>query len=92
MPIDYIAATSMGAIVGGLYASGMAPDADGEAARRGELADAPVRQPAAADVGLRRKDEQAAFPLAFEIGYRDGEFLWFKGALSGATSSSSCTS
>ena len=26
VPIDYIAATSMGAIVGGLYASGMTPD------------------------------------------------------------------
>jgi hypothetical protein len=26
IPIDYIAATSMGAIVGGLYASGMTPD------------------------------------------------------------------
>ncbi len=28
IPVDYIAATSMGAIVGGLYASGMAPAAD----------------------------------------------------------------
>jgi NTE family protein len=26
VPIDYIAGTSMGAIVGGLYASGMSPD------------------------------------------------------------------
>src|SRR4030095_5975338 len=26
VPIDYIAGTSMGAIVGGLYASGMTPD------------------------------------------------------------------
>jgi NTE family protein len=35
-------------------------------------------------MGFRRKEEQAAFPLAFEIGYKDGEFLWFKGALSGS--------
>ena len=44
------------------------------------LSDSPERR----DVGFRRKEEQAAFPLSFEIGYRDGEFLWFKGALSGA--------
>lgn len=84
IPIDYIAATSMGAIVGGLYASGMTP-----AAMEKQLAsvswptllsDSPDRR----ELGFRRKEEQASFPLSFEIGYRDGQFLWFKGALSGA--------
>lgn len=84
IPVDYIAATSMGAIVGGLYASGMTPDAMekqlGAVSWPTLLSDSPERR----DVGFRRKEEQAAFPLSFEIGYRDGEFLWFKGALSGA--------
>ena len=31
VPVDYIAGTSMGAIVGGLYASGMSADEIGEA-------------------------------------------------------------
>ena len=34
--------------------------------------------------GCKRKEEEAAFPLAFEIGYRDGKFRAFKGALSGS--------
>ena len=83
VPIDYIAATSMGAIVGGMYASGMTPDqmqkALGAVSWPTLLSDSPPR----ADIAFRRKEEEAAFPLAFEIGYRDGEFQWFKGALSG---------
>jgi len=84
IPIDYIAATSMGAIVGGLYASGMTPAQMqrhlGAVSWPTLLSDSPERR----DVGFRRKEEQADFPLAFEIGYKDGEFLWFKGALSGS--------
>ena len=84
VPLHYIAATSMGAIVGGLYASGMTPDQMqrhlGAVSWPTLLSDSPERR----DVGFRRKEVQAAFPLAFEFGYRDGELLWFKGALSGA--------
>lgn len=84
VPIDYIAATSMGAIVGGLYASGMSPDEMqkrlGAVSWPTMLSDSPPRR----DIGFRRKEALAQFPLAFEIGYRDGEFLWFKGALSGS--------
>ena len=81
--IDYIAATSMGAIVGGLYASGMDPDTMQRHLAAVSwptlLADSPPR----VDVGFRRKEEEEAFPLGFELGYRDGEIKWFKGALSG---------
>ncbi len=84
IPIDYIAATSMGAIVGGLYASGMSPaEMERELGAVNWptlLSDSPERR----DLDFRRKEEQAAFPLSFEIGFRDGEFRWSKGALSGA--------
>jgi NTE family protein len=84
IPIDYIAATSMGAIVGGLYASGMTPAEMqrhlGSVSWPTLLADSPPRR----DVGFRRKEELSDFPLGFEMGYRDGEFQWFKGALSGS--------
>lgn len=84
VPIDYIAATSMGAIVGGLYASGMKPD-DMQRHLSGVswptiLSDSPPRR----DIGFRRKEEESAFPLGFEMGYGDGQVLWFKGALSGS--------
>ena len=84
IPIDYIAATSMGAIVGGLYASGMAPDTMqrhlGAVSWPTLLSDSPPRP----DVAFRRKEEETAFPLGFELGYDDGEIRWFKGALSGS--------
>jgi NTE family protein len=84
IPIDYIAATSMGAIVGGLYASGMTPSEMqrqlGAVSWPTLLSDSPPRP----DVAFRRKEEESAFPLAFELGYSDGQILWFKGALSGA--------
>jgi NTE family protein len=84
IPVDYIAATSMGAVVGGLYASGMAP-AEMEKQINAVswptlLSDSPARR----DVGFRVKEEDARFPLGFELGYRDGEFRAFKGALSGS--------
>jgi NTE family protein len=84
VPIDYIAATSMGAIVGGLYASGMSPDAMEQRLAGVSwptlLSDSPPRL----DMGFRRKEEETAFPLSLELGYRDGEFRAFKGALSGS--------
>ena len=84
VPIDYVAATSMGAIVGGLYASGMSPAAmerDITAADWPTLfSDSPARQ----DLGLRRKEEESRFPFGFTLGYRDGAFRVFKGALSGS--------
>ncbi|MCC7326616.1 MAG: patatin-like phospholipase family protein [Burkholderiales bacterium] len=83
IPIDYIAGTSMGAIVGGLYASGMSP---AEMQRQLGAVNWPTLlsdNPPRPDVGFRRKEEETAFPMGFEIGYRDGEIHWFKGALSG---------
>ena len=84
IPIDYIAGTSMGAIVGGLYASGMTPQ---EMQRQLGAVNWPTLledEPPRRDVAFRRKEEEAAFPMGFEIGYRNGEFLWFRGALSGS--------
>jgi NTE family protein len=84
IPIDYIAGTSMGAIVAGLYASGMAPEQMqqhlGAVSWPTLLSDSPPR----ADLYFRRKEEEAAFPLAFELGYNEGRIRWFKGALSGS--------
>ena len=70
--VCYIAATSMGAIVGGLYASGMKSDA--MEARLANLdwskmfSDSPPRR----DLDTRRKDENARYPIAFEMGFGEG--------------------
>ena len=84
VPIDYIAATSMGAIVGGLYASGMSP---AQMEKQLEAVSWPTLlsdSAARGDVSFRRKEFEAAFPLGLELGYRDGQFRTFKGALSGS--------
>jgi NTE family protein len=85
VPIDYIAGTSMGAIVAGLYASGMTPAQMqrhlGSVSWPTLLSDSPPRT----DVAFRRKEELTQFPVGFEMGLdEDGRVQWFKGALSGA--------
>jgi NTE family protein len=83
VPVDAIAGTSMGAIVGGLYASGMTAaqleaeflkvDWDRLFARRVD------RQ----ELSQRRKEEDFEVAPAIEIGMRDGELRLPLGALSG---------
>jgi NTE family protein len=74
IPIDFVAGTSMGSIVGGLYASGMPP---AELERRvlamdwdSMFADRPPRE----ELSLRRKADDQKFSLPFELGMRDGVF------------------
>jgi len=83
VPVDYIAATSMGSIVGGLYASGM-PTAEMERIVTSVdwtslFSDSPPRR----ELAFRDKERDARFPLPLEIGFRDGEFRGFQGAISG---------
>ena len=73
IPVDFIAGTSMGAIIGGLYASGM----DAGALER-ELLQLDWPQMFASRVDRqhlshRRKEEDYAFSAAVELGARDGE-------------------
>ena len=73
IPVDAIAGTSMGAIVGGLYASGMTTDALEELVASLDWADAFQDTSERRDRPYRRKQDDAAFPMRFELGYRDGE-------------------
>jgi NTE family protein len=84
IPVDYIAATSMGSIVGGLYASGMPPATMEQVVTKVEwrtlFSDSPPRR----ELSFRDKQIDTRFPLPIEIGFRDGEIRGFQGALSGA--------
>ena len=72
IPIDYIAGTSMGGLVGGLYATGHSPaqikelikDIDWNAVLGGTT---PYQ-----DLAYRRKEDLRAFPNGLEIGLRQG--------------------
>jgi len=83
IPIDAIAGTSMGAVVGGLYASGLT------AAQVEALVLSPewresFREPGPRDrLSFRRKSEDLKFLVNFPLGLESGEFRLPKSLLSG---------
>jgi len=82
IPIDAIAGTSMGAIVGGLYASGMRADAlerELNAIRWDQVFSNRVARP---ELSQRRKEEDFEFSTAIELGVRNGELRAPQGAVS----------
>jgi NTE family protein len=72
VPVDLVAGTSMGGLVGGIYATGRSPDqiqqliqnVDWDQALSGEL---PFR-----DLSYRRKEDAVEFPTRIEFGLRHG--------------------
>ena len=83
IPIDVIAGTSMGAVVGGLYATGMSAedleDLVGSLDWAAALSDKPDRQ----DLSFRRKQDDSLSPIDFELGVRGAELVLPKGAIQG---------
>jgi NTE family protein len=72
IPVDYIAGTSMGGLIGGFYATGMSP-AEMKKLIEGVnwnevLSDATPYE----DLSYRRKEDQRAYPNAFILGLRNG--------------------
>lgn len=76
IPIDAIVGTSMGAIVGGLYASGMSVEDLEETVSTLDWAAVLSDRPNREDLSFRRKRDDEQFPINFELGYRDGELLF----------------
>jgi NTE family protein len=83
VPIDYIAGTSMGAIVGALYASGysteeieaMVKDADWRSA----FTDTPNRR----DQTMRKKDLERQLLIPYRVGFNDKSLQFPMGAVEG---------
>jgi NTE family protein len=72
IPIDYIAGTSMGSLVGGLYASGQPADEMSKFVSNinWQLVLAPGTP--FRDLSFRRKQDERQYPTAFEIGLKHG--------------------
>jgi NTE family protein len=82
IPIDAVAGTSMGAIVGGLYASGMsAADLERELLKV-EWATVFASRVDRQHLSQRRKEEDFEISPALELGVRDGELRAPTGAVS----------
>ena len=83
IPIDAIAGTSMGAIVGGLYASGMSVDALEMLVAEMDWADAMSDEPERSDLRFRRKQDARNFPIALDIGLERGRLKLPLGVVQG---------
>jgi NTE family protein len=83
VPIDAIAGTSMGAIVGGLYASGMTPAALEELVASLDWKDSFQDTTKREHMLFRRKLDDEAFPMRIEMGLRDGHLVLPEGLISG---------
>ncbi len=82
VPIDLVVGTSMGAIVGGLYASGMSPQALEQelmAIQWDGVFDSRLPRQA---LSQQRKEADFELSHALQIGFRDGEFRMPSGAVS----------
>jgi len=72
IPVDVIAGTSMGALVGGIYASGESPDQIAALIRNIQWTEVLRGVTPYADLSFRRKEDRRDYPNAFEFGLKKG--------------------
>src|SRR6204780_2585324 len=83
IPIDCIAGTSMGAIVGGLYASGMTAQQINSTMRSVDWQEAFRDAPPRRDLAFRRKQDDRNFLVRLPLGLKHGKILLPKGFIQG---------
>lgn len=83
VPIDAIAGTSMGAVVGGLYASGMSAAAIERELTSIDWEDAFRDRPARSLLNFRRRAEDGDFLVQLPLGFREGQFHLPSGLIQG---------
>lgn len=83
IPIDAIAGTSMGAIVGGLYATGMSAEELESLVASMDWASALSDKSPREDLSFRRKQDDADFPIDLEMGVQGGQLVLPMGVIQG---------
>ncbi|HVF17096.1 MAG TPA: patatin-like phospholipase family protein, partial [Steroidobacteraceae bacterium] len=83
IPIDAIAGTSMGAVVGGLYASGMSAAEIEKLLTSVNWQDAFQDRPPRAQLGYRRKQDDRNFLVRYSLGVRADGFVYPRGLVQG---------
>jgi NTE family protein len=73
IPVDYVAGTSMGAVIGGLYASGLPVERIEDELRRLDWDDVLSDRNAYRDLAWRRKEDVGRYLLDLELGLRGGK-------------------
>jgi len=83
VPIDCIAGTSMGAVVGGSFAAGTTPREMELVIERTDWNEVFTDRPPRAEIATRRKQDDYKNLFAPEFGFRDGSILLPKGVVAG---------
>jgi NTE family protein len=83
VPIDCIAGTSMGAVVGGLYASGMTAQQIDNTIRSVDWQEAFRDAPPRRGLAFRRKQDDRNFLVRLPLGLKHGQILLPKGFIQG---------
>lgn len=73
IPVDYVAGTSMGSIVGGLYASGLSPQEIEREINQIDWQDVFIDDPKREDRSFRRKQDDTLYAFKAKPGFKDGE-------------------
>lgn len=83
VPIDYIAGTSMGAIIGGFYAAGYSADEIETLLNETDWIAALTDQPPRRERTMRKKELEAEILAPYRVGYNRGRFQAPLGAIEG---------
>ncbi|WP_424252178.1 patatin-like phospholipase family protein [Collimonas pratensis] len=83
IPIDYVAATSMGAVVGGLYASGLSVDELDRILTETNLSDIAFDRNDRAELPQSQREDDYQYPIGLSAGYGDGKLKLPKGLVQG---------
>lgn len=83
VPIDAVSGTSMGAIVGGLYASGMSASEIERALTSVDWRDALTDRTSRRELTFRRKQDDLNYLVRLPLGFKDGDFVLPKGLIQG---------
>src|SRR5512139_632827 len=73
IPIDYVAGTSMGSIIGGLYASGMSPEEIEREIQKIDWKDVFIDEPNREDRSFRRKQDDRLYVFKAKPGFNKGK-------------------
>ena len=83
VPVDFVAGTSMGAIVGGLYASGMTADELVHAIETADWSALLADRPPRARRSVRRKSDDVGFLVDFDLGIDKSGLVFPEGFIQG---------
>jgi len=83
IPVDFIAGTSMGAIVGGLYASGMTADELAHVIETADWSALLTDRPPRAQRSFRRKSDDIGFLVDFDLGIDKSGLIFPEGFIQG---------